>query len=95
EEACIARCLRSVHFADEIVVLDNNSTDQTRDIASGLGAKVLITLDWPGFGAQKNRALAAATGDWVLSLDADEWCSGFSVDRPGASATTRCTRKLW
>ncbi|RWE69522.1 MAG: glycosyltransferase family 2 protein [Mesorhizobium sp.] len=73
EEACIARCLRSVHFADEIVVLDNNSTDQTRDIASGLGAKVLITLDWPGFGAQKNRALAAATGDWVLSLDADEW----------------------
>ena len=55
EEACIARCLRSVHFADEIVVLDNNSTDQTRDIASGLGAKVLITLDWPGFGAQKNR----------------------------------------
>ncbi|RWK59678.1 MAG: glycosyltransferase family 2 protein [Mesorhizobium sp.] len=73
EEACIARCLRSVHFADEIVVLDNNSTDQTRDIASGLGARVLITLDWPGFGAQKNRALAAATGDWVLSLDADEW----------------------
>ncbi|TIT59112.1 MAG: glycosyltransferase, partial [Mesorhizobium sp.] len=41
EEACIARCLRSVHFADEIVVLDNNSTDQTRDIASALGAKVL------------------------------------------------------
>ncbi|MER9881971.1 MULTISPECIES: glycosyltransferase family 2 protein [unclassified Mesorhizobium] len=73
EEASIAQCLRSVHFADEIVVLDNNSSDRTREIAGALGAKVLTTVDWPGFGAQKNRALAAATGDWILSLDADEW----------------------
>jgi glycosyltransferase involved in cell wall biosynthesis len=73
EESCIARCLRSVDFADEIIVVDNNSTDRTREIAGKLGAKVLLTLDWPGFGVQKNRALAAATGDWILSLDADEW----------------------
>lgn len=73
EESCIARCLRSVDFADEIVVVDNNSTDRTRDIAREFGAIVLTTLDWPGFGQQKNRALAAARGDWVLSLDADEW----------------------
>ena len=73
EEACIERCLRSVSFADEIVVVDSNSTDRTRDISRELGAKVILTKDWPGFGAQKNRALAAATGDWVFSLDADEW----------------------
>jgi glycosyltransferase involved in cell wall biosynthesis len=73
EEACIGRCLRSVHFADEIIVIDNNSTDRTREIARERGAKVRKTSDWPGFGAQKNRALAAATGNWILSLDADEW----------------------
>jgi glycosyltransferase involved in cell wall biosynthesis len=42
-------------------------------IARGLGARVIVPPDWPGFGPQKNRALDQATGDWVLSLDADEW----------------------
>ncbi|MEX2129663.1 MAG: glycosyltransferase family 2 protein [Xanthobacteraceae bacterium] len=73
EEASIERCLRSADFADEIVVVDNHSTDKTVDIARSLGAKVVEAPDWPGFGPQKNRALDAATGDWVLSLDADEW----------------------
>lgn len=73
EELQIGRCLRSGSFADEIVVVDNGSTDKTVEIARSLGAKVLETNDWPGFGPQKNRALDAATGDWVLSLDADEW----------------------
>lgn len=73
EELLIGRCLRSVGFADEIVVVDNGSTDKTVEIARSLGAKVIETQDWPGFGPQKNRALDAATGDWVLSLDADEW----------------------
>ncbi|HQP66298.1 MAG TPA: glycosyltransferase family 2 protein [Quisquiliibacterium sp.] len=67
----IERCLRSVAFADEIVVVDSGSTDATVDIARRLGARVLVT-DWPGFGVQKNRALDLARGDWVLSLDADE-----------------------
>ena len=73
EEAAIARCLRSVDFADEIVVLDSASTDKTAEIARALGARVIVARDWPGFGPQKNRALAEATGDWILSLDADEW----------------------
>lgn len=73
EEAAIARCLGSVAFADEIIVVDSGSTDRTVEIARGLGARVTVTPDWPGFGAQKNRALDLARSDWVLSLDADEW----------------------
>ncbi|HZY16691.1 MAG TPA: glycosyltransferase family 2 protein [Ramlibacter sp.] len=68
----LAACLRSVHFADEVVVVDSGSTDGTVELARALGAHVVQTPDWPGYGPQKNRALDAATGDWVLSLDADE-----------------------
>lgn len=65
-------CLASVAgLADEIVVVDSGSSDNTLDIARQLGAVVLET-DWPGFGPQKNRALDLASGEWVLSLDADE-----------------------
>ena len=80
EEAAIARALRSVAFADEIVVVDSGSTDRTAEIARELGAKVTVTDDWPGFGPQKNRALDLATGDWVLSLDADEWLTAESAE---------------
>lgn len=73
EEAAIGRCLRSIAFADEIVVVDSGSSDKTVAIAQSLGARVIETPDWPGFGPQKNRALDNASGDWVLSLDADEW----------------------
>lgn len=73
EEASIGRCLRSVDWADEVIVLDSGSTDRTVEIAAALNARTSVTTDWPGFGPQKNRALALATGDWVLSLDADEW----------------------
>ena len=73
EEAAIGRCLGSAAFADEIVVVDNDSSDKTVEIARSFRAKVIKASDWPGFGPQKNRALKAATGDWVLSLDADEW----------------------
>jgi glycosyltransferase involved in cell wall biosynthesis len=72
EAANIAGCLESVAFADEWIVVDSGSTDGTADLARGRGAKVSITADWPGFGAQKNRALALATGRWVFSIDADE-----------------------
>jgi len=68
----IAHCLRSVQFADEVVVVDHASGDGTRDIAAQAGARVTETADWPGFGAQKNRAIEACSGDWILSLDADE-----------------------
>lgn len=71
----LRRCLESVPFADEIVVVDSASTDGTPGLAQELGARVITTADWPGFGPQKNRALEAAQGTWVLSLDADEWLS--------------------
>ena len=73
ESRVIARCLQSVRWADEIILLDSGSTDDTVAIARSLKAKVTVTPDWPGYGAQKNRAVELATGDWILSLDADEW----------------------
>lgn len=72
EAANIAECLKSVAFADEFIVVDSGSTDGTVELARALGARVEVTSDWPGFGPQKNRALDLATGDWVLSIDADE-----------------------
>lgn len=73
EAGAIERCLRSVDWAEEVILLDCGSTDRTVEISQKLGARVSVTEDWPGFGPQKNRALEQATGDWVLSLDADEW----------------------
>ncbi|MDO9404509.1 MAG: glycosyltransferase family 2 protein [Polaromonas sp.] len=72
EAANMAACLESVAWTDERVVVEHGSSDQTADIARALGAKVVQTPDWPGFGIQKNRGLQLATGDWILSLDADE-----------------------
>ena len=66
-------CLASVAFADELIVVDSFSSDNTAELARAFGARVIVTPDWPGFGRQKQRALDAATGDWVLSIDADEW----------------------
>ena len=73
EEACIRRCIESVPFADEVIVVDSGSTDRTVEICRALGARVVVTDDYPGYGPQKNRALDLASGDWILSLDADEW----------------------
>lgn len=72
EAANIRSCLESVSWADEIIVVDSGSIDDTVNICKALGAQVYATNDWPGFGMQKNRALSYATGEWVLSLDADE-----------------------
>lgn len=68
----IRDCLKSVAWADEIIVLDSGSTDDTLNIAREFTSHVYASIDWQGFGIQKNRALAYATKDWVLSLDADE-----------------------
>ena len=66
-------CLASLRgWVDEIVIVDNHSSDETLAIAQQHGAKILQTPDWPGFGIQKNRALDLASCDWVLSIDADE-----------------------
>jgi glycosyltransferase involved in cell wall biosynthesis len=72
EIANISKCLQSLAFADEVLVLDNASTDGTAELAKKWGAQVVTSDDWPGFGPQKNRVLDLAKGDWVLSIDADE-----------------------
>lgn len=72
EERHLASCLAAVReIADEIIVLDDGSTDRTVEIARGLGARVEYR-PFDDFGPQKNAALAYTTGDWVLNLDADE-----------------------
>lgn len=71
EEANLARTLGSVAWADEIVILDSGSIDRTREVAESHHGR-FFTEPWKGFAAQKNSALAKATGDWILSLDADE-----------------------
>ena len=68
----IEACLKSVLFADQIVVFDSGSTDGTADVAKNMGAELGHGTNWLGFGIQKNRALALARNDWVLSIDADE-----------------------
>lgn len=64
-------CLRSVSFADDILVVDSGSTDRTVEIAREMGARV-IENPWPGFAAQRQFAMERAQGDWCLVLDADE-----------------------
>jgi glycosyltransferase involved in cell wall biosynthesis len=68
----IQGCLASVAWADEIIVVDSGSTDETLAFAREYTQHVFIEPEWKGFGVQKNRALAYATSDWVLSIDADE-----------------------
>lgn len=71
EEENLPRTLASVQFADEIVVIDSGSTDRTLEIAREYGAKV-ISEPWKGFAQQKNSAIEKCSGEWILSLDADE-----------------------
>lgn len=72
EAKLIERCIKSASFADEVIVLDSGSTDETVNIARRLGAKVHISEDWQGFSVQRNRLLAHATGEYIFFLDADE-----------------------
>jgi len=93
EEANIGRTLGSVKplVADgkgEIIVVDSGSTDRTVEIAKSFGAKVFIE-EWKGYAAQKNSAIDKATGDWILSLDADE-----EVERDLAGLVAHATEEL-
>src|SRR3989442_5860781 len=71
EEENVRAACESVAWADEIVVVDSESTDATREIAASCGASVIVNK-WPGFAAQKQFATNAAANDWVFSLDADK-----------------------
>jgi len=73
EEKNLAQCLESVKdWVDEIVVVDGSSTDKTREIAKKFGARVIKTTNKPIFHINKNMAIRACHGDWILQLDADE-----------------------
>jgi glycosyltransferase involved in cell wall biosynthesis len=71
EAANIREACDSVSWADEIIVVDSGSTDQTRGIAESCGARV-FNREWPGFAAQKQFAVDQTTNEWIFSLDADE-----------------------
>lgn len=71
EELNISDCLESVKWANEIIVVDSNSSDKTCEIAKKYITKV-FTKEWKGYSEAKNFAIEQATNDWILSLDADE-----------------------
>lgn len=76
EARCLARCLRSVQaVADEIVVADTGSTDETEKIAKEFGAQIRHFAWINDFAAARNFVLSQTTGDWILALDADEYAS--------------------
>lgn len=67
----IGRLLKSVMFADEVIVVDSGSTDGTQTLCEQMGAKVVFN-EWPGYAAQKQFAMEQTTSQWILNLDADE-----------------------
>jgi glycosyltransferase involved in cell wall biosynthesis len=98
EEAVIRRCIESLSWAREIVVMDSGSTDRTVEICRELGATV-YQADWQGPATQRNRGIDNATGEWILALDADEWVTGDlrreieqAVNAPGALVAYRIPR---
>ncbi|MGQ5287804.1 glycosyltransferase family 2 protein [Pectobacterium actinidiae] len=72
ESELIEECLQSISWADEIIVVDSGSTDNTVEIAHQYGAKVYQHNDWPGYGKQRQRAQGYASGDYIFFIDADE-----------------------
>lgn len=79
EEDKIEQALKSVEWADEIIVADSFSTDKTADIATKFGAKV-IQIPFNGFGELRNKAIEACSHDWIFSLDSDERCTRSAKD---------------
>jgi glycosyltransferase involved in cell wall biosynthesis len=94
EERVIERCLRSLAWCDETLLIDSGSIDRTVEIARDLGATVRVHTDWQGPATQRNRGIDAARGPWCLLLDADEWVeaplreeiSDVLASRPNADA---------
>ncbi|MBT0571784.1 glycosyltransferase family 2 protein [Curvibacter sp. CHRR-16] len=70
----VRQAVESVRWADEVIVVDSWSTDDTASIAESLGARV-VQVKFEGFGKLRNSAIAACTHDWIFSLDADERCT--------------------
>ncbi len=68
----LPECLASLAWANEIIVLDSGSSDETLIVAESFSAKVFSNTDWQGFGIQRERAAGLASGDWIFMIDADE-----------------------
>jgi (heptosyl)LPS beta-1,4-glucosyltransferase len=91
EELFIGDCLKSLDFADEIVVLDSGSSDRTAEICRAHDKVRFHNHDWLGFGKQKNLAASLASNDWIFNIDADERVSAklsesiLRVDGSGAA----------
>jgi glycosyltransferase involved in cell wall biosynthesis len=90
EEEKVGDALDSVSFCDEIVLVDSGSSDRTREIAASRGARVILNAPWPGFVAQRDLAVRAASHDWVLALDADERVSARLRDEIQALRASGC-----
>lgn len=99
EEANLPNTLESVMLLvrdgqGEIIVVDSGSTDRTLEIACSYGAKVFCE-PWKGFAAQKNSAMAKATGDWVLQLDADEALERELANEIGGAVSSSSVNGFW
>jgi glycosyltransferase involved in cell wall biosynthesis len=99
EESNIQRCLESVRWADEIIIVDSGSTDSTLDICRQFDCTVIETV-WRGFGRTKQYAVESATHEWILSVDADEevspelaWRIRAILEEPGDRKGFRIRRK--
>lgn len=95
EEAVLARCLDSVKEADEIIICDTGSTDKTIEIAKKYTDKVYTDFTWcDDFAAARNHAKSKATGDWILSIDADEFLHDWSEVRNAVEQSDYAVRVL-
>jgi len=74
EAVKIRDCINSILWADEIILVDSNSSDGTTEIAEELGAKV-VHINFKGYGDLRNQAISNCSGDWIFSLDSDERCT--------------------
>lgn len=98
EERRIAQCLQSASFADQLLVIDSGSSDRTRDIASEMGAEVVLYPDWQGFAVQRTRLLAHVKADYVFFLDADEVITPElqkEIQQAVASGEDACWEVMW
>jgi len=97
----ITAAVNSVLWADEVIVIDSHSTDDTADIAESLGATV-VQIDFDGFGKLRNDAIAACSHAWIFSLDSDERCTPAAAEEirsimanPDAADAYYVPRKNW
>lgn len=100
EEDKIARCITSLKWTDEVLVIDDESTDKTKEIAQSLGARVIIHKSCGNFDGQRNIGIENAKNEWILQMDADEVVTDElknkiieSINNPGGFVAFKFRRK--